>query len=312
MKSVQLDNETPMRLDLALASALGISRSKLQQVIKDGRVQVDGETATPHTAVNASSVITVDESVTAPKEGPKGELPALDILYEDADLLVLNKPAGVLVHPTSDSNEHTLADALLAVYPDMCTVGDVPLRAGLVHRLDREASGVLVAAKTREAFLFLKRQFKDRLTTKKYTVLVLGNVRGDAGTISFPIARSVTRGRMAARPHSQEGREAVTHFDVLERFPQCTLLDVAIETGRTHQIRAHFFALQHPVVGDPLYVQRGMKQMDAGRLFLHARELTLELPNGGTQTFTAPLAPELFQFLEELRARYANITTPRV
>lgn len=307
MKSVQLDNELPMRLDLALAGALGMSRNKLQQIIKDGRVHVDGAAATPHASVSKTSVVTIDESVTEAPAGPEGDLPALDILYEDVDLLVLNKQSGVLVHPTSDSNEHTVADALLAKYPDMRSVGDIPLRAGLVHRLDREASGVLVAAKTPEAFQFLKTQFKERLTTKKYTVLVLGTVRDEAGTIAFPIARSVSRGRMAARPNSQEGREAITHYDVIERFPQSTLLDVTIETGRTHQIRAHFFALQHPVVGDTLYVQRGMKQLDIGRLFLHARELTLELPSGGTQTFTAPLPPELQMFLEDMRHRYRNL-----
>lgn len=304
MKNVQLTNETPMRLDIALAEALGMSRNKLQQAIKDGRVQVDGVTATPHTSVTQDNVVSFEDSVTAAPTGPTGDLPTLDVLYEDADVVVLNKQSGVLAHPTPESNEFTLADALLAKYPEMRDVGDVSLRAGLAHRLDREASGVLVAAKTREAFQHLKHQFKERLTTKKYTVLVLGKVRDAAGTIAFPIARSVSRGRMAARPHSQEGREAVTHYDVLERFPQCTLLDVKIETGRTHQIRAHFFAMQHPVVGDKLYVQRGMKQMDIERLFLHARELTIDLPSG-EQTFVAPLAPELQGFLDDLRARYA-------
>ena len=135
-----------------------------------------------------------------------------------------------------------------------------------------EASGVLIVAKHRDAFTFLKRQFAERLTKKMYTVLVLGSVRDDAGVISFPIARAVSGGRMAARPLSQEGREAITHFDVLERFPHCTLLSVEIKTGRTHQIRAHFFAREHPVIGDTLYVQKGAKQLKLDRLFLHASD----------------------------------------
>lgn len=305
MKTVQLTNETPQRLDIALAGALSLSRSKLQQAIKDGHIYVDGNPATPHTPVTQKNVITFADVVTDPTKGPEGAMPALDILYEDTDIVVLNKPAGVLVHPAQEHNEYTLADALLAAYPAMAEVGDVSHRAGLVHRLDREASGVIIAAKTKTAFQHLKTQFANRLTTKKYTVLVLGKVRDEAGTISFPIARSASHGRMAARPQSQEGRDAITHYDVLERFPQCTLLDVHIETGRTHQIRAHFFALQHPVVGDTLYVQRGMKPMDIDRLFLHARALTVTLPNGEETTFTAPLAPELEHFLTELRARYA-------
>lgn len=305
MKTVQLTNETPQRLDIALAGALSLSRSKLQQAIKDGHIFVDGNPATPHTPVTLANVITFADVVTDPAKGPEGLLPTLDILYEDADVVVLNKPAGVLVHPAQEHNEYTLADALLAAYPAMAEVGDASHRAGLVHRLDREASGVIIAAKTKAAFQHLKTQFANRLTTKKYTVLVLGKVRDEAGTISFPIARSASHGRMAARPQSQEGRDAVTHYDVLERFPQCTLLDVHIETGRTHQIRAHFFALQHPVVGDTLYVQRGMKLMEIDRLFLHARALTVTLPNGEEKTFTAPLAPELEQFITELRARYA-------
>lgn len=304
MKTVQLTNEAPVRLDIALAEVLEISRSQAQRAIKDGKVLVDGIAPTPHTPVSQTNVVTFDPSVTAPLTAPTGELPELNVIYEDDDLVVLNKPAGVLVHPSPGHNEHTLADALLARYPAMATVGDISSRAGLVHRLDREASGVLIAAKTKEAFVHLKQQFIDRLTKKMYTVLVLGKVKDETGTINFPIARSATHGRMAARPQSQEGREAITHFDRVEEFPQSTLLDVTIETGRTHQIRAHFFAIQHPVVGDTLYTQKGLKQMDLDRLFLHARELTITIPSGETKTFVAPLAPELEQFLVDLRARY--------
>ncbi|MBI1907846.1 RluA family pseudouridine synthase [Candidatus Uhrbacteria bacterium] len=301
MQTLKLINDSPARLDVALQSVLPMSRSKLQKAIKDGKILVDGETTTPHAAVSSANAVTYDPELLAKPDEPTGTLPALDIISEDADVVVVNKPAGILSHAAPGTNEYTLADALMAHCPGMDKVGDDPVRAGLVHRLDRDASGVVVAAKTREAFLFLKRQFSERATTKRYAVLVLGELADDAGTISFPIARSVTHGRMAARPASQDGREAVTHFDVVERLPHATLLDVTIETGRTHQIRAHFFALQHPVVGDMLYTQKGLKQIDIGRLFLHARELTITLPSGIPQTFTAPLPQELTEVLERMR-----------
>lgn len=301
---IHLDNPEPSRLDTVLPALLGMSRSQVQKAIKEGLVQVDGKTATPHTNVTQDNVVTFDPVLTAPPSGPQGDLPSFDVLYEDTDVVVVNKPAGVLSHPAPKTNEHTLVDALKAKYPAIAGIGDTKERAGLVHRLDREASGVLIAAKTQAAFDHLKTQFAHRLTKKTYTVLVLGKVRDEAGTINFPIARSVTSSRMAARPSSQEGREAVTHYHIVERFPHCTLLDVQIETGRTHQIRAHFFALQHPVAGDTLYTQKGIKQFDLGRLFLHARELTVTLPSGEEKTFVAPLPPELQTVLGELHARH--------
>lgn len=301
MQTIRPTNTEPERLDIVVAGLLGMSRSKAQKAIKDGAVIVDGTPATPHMAVTAENAIAYAPDAFAAPAAPAGSMPVLDVVYEDDDMVVVNKPAGVLAHPTPESHELTLADALTARYPGMKTAGDQELRAGLVHRLDRDASGVVVAAKTKEAFALLKRQFAERRTVKRYTVLVLGNLTDDTGTIRFPIARSVSGGRMAARPLSQEGREAVTHYTVQERFGHATLLDVDIATGRTHQIRAHFFALQHPVVGDTLYVQKGLKQIDIGRLFLHARALTVTLPNGEEQTFTAPLPQALEDVLTRLR-----------
>lgn len=304
LKTITLSNIEPGRIDTILPPLLGMSRSQVQKAIKEGLVLVDGNQVTPHMSVSAENVVTFDPAVTAPKEAITGDMPVLDIIYEDDAVVVVNKPAGLLSHPTPTSHEFTLADALTAKYPEMKAVGDATERSGLVHRLDREASGIIISAKTSEAFAHLKRQFKERLTKKTYTVLVLGQVRDDVGTIDFPIARSVTSSRMAARPTSQEGSEAITNYTVTERFPHCTLLDVHIETGRTHQIRAHFFALQHPVAGDTLYTQKGIKQFELGRLFLHARELVIALPSGEEKTFTAPLPPELQGFLDDLRDRH--------
>lgn len=314
MKKVKLTNEAPGRIDHVLPPLLKLSRSAVQKAIKDGLVLVDGKAATPHTAVSAANMVTYDAVVTKPVVTELGAMPKLDVLYEDDSVVVVNKPAGMLSHPAPKTHEHTLADLLIATHPAMADVGDPSTklgagskeRGGLVHRLDREASGVIIAAKTADAFAWLKQQFSERLTKKTYTVLVLGSVKKDLGVIDFPIARSSTGGRMAARPNSQDGREAITHYDVVERFPHCTLLDVRIETGRTHQIRAHMFAMQHPVAGDTLYTQKGVKQFTLGRLFLHARELQIALPGGEEKTFTAPLPKELQVVLDELRTRHKH------
>jgi 23S rRNA pseudouridine1911/1915/1917 synthase len=299
MKSIVLPNIVPERLDIALAAHLGISRAKVQKMIAAERVFVDSILAKPNVPVTTTSQITIIDEVAAPSSAPQTPIP-LSILYEDNDVIVVNKPAGLLVHPTASSTEQTLVDALRAHVSDIENVGDDKKRAGIVHRLDKEASGVLIAAKTNTAFTHLKAQFANRQTEKNYTVLVLGSVIDDSGTITFPIARSKTQARMAARPHSQDGKEAITHFDVVQRYANATLLNVRIETGRTHQIRAHFFALGHPVAGDKLYVKRGIKQIPLNRLFLHARSLAINLPNGERSTFTAPLPSVLEDALKTL------------
>lgn len=293
MKSLKLTNETPERIDKAVSATLGISRSKAQKAINAGQVIVLGKEITPHTPVTSSDDIRYDASILEKKKKSLATPTKLDVLYEDDHVIVVNKPAGVLVHETEQSTEPTLVDALLAHAPQIADVGDDPRRAGIVHRLDKAASGVLIVAKTKEAFAFLKQQFQERTTQKKYTVLVRGAMDDPDGTINFPIERSKVHGRMAAKPESQGGKEAVTHWAVLKQYPHHALLDVTIETGRTHQIRAHMFAIGHPVAGDVLYRQRGLKPDDIGRLFLHARELTIPLPNGETKTFVAPLPAEL-------------------
>lgn len=300
MKTIEILGLEPKRLDIALAEVLELSRSKAQKIISDGRVLVNGKETNAHELVSSASKVEIADPA-APIIDPNAKPPApLDILYEDADVLVVNKPAGLLVHPTTASTEPTLLDLLRAHIPGLDAVGDDKARAGIVHRLDKLASGVLIAAKTPEAFTHLKAQFAQRLTEKRYTALVMGNVTDDTGIITFPIARSQSNARMAARPSSQEGKDAITHFDVLHRYASATLLDVRIETGRTHQIRVHFFALGHPVAGDELYNIRGVKQIPLGRLFLHARALTIDLPNGERKTFEAPLPPELELALTKL------------
>lgn len=299
MKRIELTNEKPERLDKVLSEILDVSRSKIQRAIKQGDVLVNGEQIATKELVNREDKVEANMSAFEIK---KSEYPApkLDILYEDDDVIVVNKPSGLIVHETETSDEPTLVDGLIAHDPAIAEVGDKRERAGLVHRLDKAASGVIIAAKNQTAFDFLKKQFKNRLVKKTYTVLVHGKMGDRAGTITLPISRAKSTGRMAAKPESQGGKPAVTHYDVVEQFPHHALLDVVIETGRTHQIRAHFFALGHPVAGDTLYKQKSQKLLDIGRLFLHARELTVTLPSGEEKTFTAPLPDELVNVLNSI------------
>ncbi len=285
-----------------LVEALKLSRSAAQELIETEAIRVNGKIPKAHLKVSAKDRVeltVVKEKKVSPK---KVKIPKLEIIYEDADVIVVNKPAGLLTHPAPNVDEPTLVDALIAHDKKIKNVGDDKKRAGIVHRLDRDASGLLIVAKTNAAFAHLKSQFQNRLTRKIYAVLVHGKIAKDHDTINWPIARSTTRkGKMAARPTSQEGREAVTHFDVVARYPHLTLLDVRIETGRTHQIRAHMFALGHHVVGDKLYFHKGVKGIGLDRLFLHAKELTITLPSGEEKTFTAPLPLELQSVLNSLK-----------
>jgi len=301
MKPTVLTIETPTRLDVALASTLGVSRSQVQKLIKEGLVNVKGKKVSAHLEVTPEDHVEVTKEMK--KKISKADLPKLNILFENDDVIFVNKPSGVLVHRATGQEGLALLDSLLKHSPKMKKAGAVEGRSGIVHRLDKEASGVLVAAKTDKAFKWLKQQFARRLTEKHYTVLVMGAVRENQGTIDFPIARSTTRARMAARPLSQEGKSAITHYEVIGRYTVGTLLDVRIETGRTHQIRAHMFAIGHPVAGDTLYVRKDIKPIALPRLFLHARSLTVELPSGVIKTVEAPLPKELEDSLNSLKKK---------
>jgi len=203
------------------------------------------------------------------------------IVFEDENYLVINKPAGLLTHSALPAgrqapgkNQASLVDWLVVQAPAIKTVGDEPAtRPGLVHRLDKETSGVMIVAKTQAAFESLKQQFANRQVKKEYLAWVYGKIAKDQGEINFSIARSESQARMAARPVSQGGKAALTEFLVLERKPHLTLVQAMPKTGATHQIRAHFFALGHPVVGDPLYKIKRYKQQAVSRMLLHARRL---------------------------------------
>ncbi|MFH1433855.1 MAG: RluA family pseudouridine synthase [Candidatus Uhrbacteria bacterium] len=315
------DTDDGARFDVYLSEVLSLSRGKVQRLIKDGIVMVNGKLAKSGLKLSTGDEIEVPEI----QEYQRVKISAaeLDILFEDDDVIVINKPSGLLVHRANETDHSsTLVDGLLAHYPEIATVGDDPVeRPGIVHRLDKTASGVMIVAKNQEAFEHLKEQFRSRRAQKKYIALVYGKIDEAAGEINFRIGRSKRTGKMVAKPANEappsrglagsrhgkaggKGKEAITLFEVIDRFAVATLLRVEIKTGRTHQIRAHLQAYDHPVVGDPLYKKKQMtniRPIELGRLFLHAAKLTIELPSGETKTFEAPLPDELANLLTKLK-----------
>ena len=235
------------------------------------------------------------------------------IIYEDGNVLILNKPAGLMVHPDGKSAEPTLADWIAERYPTLAEVGEAQLdahgepllRPGLVHRLDRETSGVIAVAKTQEAFEHLKEQFKNRLVEKVYCALVYGAVqirRGEEGSINAPIGRSRVSGRWTAVRPGEKTREALTEDRLRERFRDYTVLTVIPRTGRTHQIRVNLKSIGHAVVCDKVYAPKPFCPVAGlSRLGLHAEALSFTLPSGKWKSFSVPLPGDLAGALEALR-----------
>jgi 23S rRNA pseudouridine1911/1915/1917 synthase len=291
------------RLDRFIADALpGLSRTYLQSLIDEGLIQVDGLHRRAAFKMTAGQVVTVALPEIAEVEIVPEAIP-LDVLFEDDDLLVLNKPAGMVVHPAPGHPTGTLVNAILHHAPGISIGGSN--RPGIVHRLDKDTSGVMVVAKSDHAHGMLLEQWQRKSVGKHYTALVAGVVEEDEATIDAPIGRDPSN-RLRMAPH-RGGRDAVSHFTVEQRFDRCTLLDVLIETGRTHQIRVHLSMIGFPVVGDGLYgtnVSRALAtEYGLKRQFLHASRLTLDMPNGERRTFTASLAPDLGACLEWIEGK---------
>jgi 23S rRNA pseudouridine1911/1915/1917 synthase len=292
-----------MRLDRYVADELpDLSRSYIQQLIADGAVLVDGQVRRPSFKVTPGEVVTVDLPEVEESEILAEDIP-LDILYEDGDILLVNKPAGMVVHPAAGHATGTLVNAVLYHAPEISIHGST--RPGIIHRLDKDTSGVMVVAKSDRAQTLLVEQWLERAVQKRYVALVTGVVEEDTATIDVPIGRNqVNRQQMAT---SRSGREAITHFTVLDRFADSTLLDVTIDTGRTHQIRVHLNFIGFPVVGDTLYGNkvsaRIADELGLKRQFLHASTLGFAMPGSGeVRTFEAPLPADLQSALDKLYA----------
>jgi 23S rRNA pseudouridine1911/1915/1917 synthase len=308
MEFIVTSEDAGQRLDRFLVSQLpALSRSRIQTLMDEGRVQVDAVARKASHRVESGEVVAVD----IPDELPPGvesEPIPLDVLYEDEDVAVVNKPAGMIVHPGAGVTSGTMVAALLHRFggvTGLSTVGG-PLRPGIVHRLDKETSGVILVARADAAHRKLVEDFRDRLVEKIYIALLHGKIKGDAGSVVFPITRDLRRrSRMTAR--RREGREARTDWRARLRFDAFTIIEADLRTGRTHQIRVHFSALGCPVVGDTLYGAPRQERAGSellpplGRNFLHAARVSFGHPRTGKRIeVRAPLPPELVNYLAAL------------
>ncbi len=290
--------EPGLRLDKALADLTELSRVQANEQIKAGQVLVNGQVKKAKYTVKTGDVISYEvpeiEEVTYEAE----DIP-LDIIYEDADVAVVNKPQGMVVHPSAGHTSGTLVNALLYHIKDLSGINGV-LRPGIVHRIDKETSGLLMIAKNDSAHQALADELKEQKSLRKYHAIVHGNLPNDRGVIEAPIGRSDKDRKKQAV--TAKGKDAVTRFQVLERFGDYTLVELTLETGRTHQIRVHMAYIGHPVAGDEVYGPR--KTLKGHGQFLHAQTLGFTHPTTGElMTFSAP-EPAIFQeTLEKLRKK---------
>ena len=288
------------RLDMALARLMEITRSRAAVLIKQGHAKVNGN------AVSKAGVLLRMGDVIEcqlPEVIPDRAMPqpiALEILYQDADLAVVIKPRGMVVHPAAGNHEGTLVNALLYHLDELSGIGGVA-RPGIVHRLDKDTSGALLVAKNDAAHASLSRQLKAHTMERAYLAIVSGNLKADEGEIAGPIGRHKTkRKQMAVRP---DGKEAITRYNVIERLRGACLVEANLVTGRTHQIRVHMAHIGHPVLGDAVYGAGGRVKITGGQL-LHACRLGFEHPRTGERiSFTAALPEEFSHWLLKLRDR---------
>jgi 23S rRNA pseudouridine1911/1915/1917 synthase len=290
------DTEAGLRLDVVLAGRLGQSRAAVQRLIESSVVTIDGRVAGKGHLLRAGETVAYVLPPLRPTALRAEDVP-YTLVFEDAALLVVDKPAGVVVHPAPGHEHGTLVQGLLS----RGIAGGHESRPGIVHRLDRDTSGLLIVARTPDAHRRLVSQMARREIARRYVALLAGALPQDEGTIDAPLGRHV-RDRKRMSIHTTRPHRAVTHFVVRERLPGYTLLDVRLETGRTHQIRVHFAALGYPVAGDATYGDRAHRPAGLARQFLHAAHLEFAHPlSGAPLSFDAPLPADLAVFLNMLR-----------
>ena len=289
------------RIDAFLSEKLeDTSRVAVQRLIEKGKVLVNGKTVKPSYKVQEGDNIQVEEEIPVEVSLKAQEIP-LDIIYEDKDIIVVNKPKGMVVHPANGNPDGTLVNAIMAICKDSLSGIGGEIRPGIVHRLDKDTSGIIIIAKNDKAHINLSEQIKDHKVRKTYIALVRGIVKENEATINMPIGRSEKdRKKMAV---TKKGKEAITHFKVLERYDKYTLLQVNIETGRTHQIRVHLSQIGYPIVGDEVY-SNGKNEWNVKGQCLHAKSLEFTHPITGETMFLEAKLPEYFEnILKELENR---------
>lgn len=299
-----LDNKE--RLDKFLTENLQeFTRSQIKKQILAGEVFVNKELASVHRWLKKDDVIEIktNTSKADKKIIPHSLQPK--IIEQTADYLILEKPAGLLVHPTAKRETDTLAAWLQDNFPQIDKIGDDPIRPGIVHRLDRDVSGLMVVALTNDSFDSLKKQFQKRTTKKEYLALVHGAMKEMEGEINTPLERNKETGLIRAQRVLPSGKTAITLYQVVEKFINHTLIKVQIKTGRMHQIRAHLFSIGHSIVGDKLYQTKDLrkrnKTVDDARIFLHAHFLSFQDLNSQWHKYQSPLPKELKDFLKTIK-----------
>ena len=306
-KLIAASTDAGRRLDLFVAQGIPeLSRTRIQELVREGHIRVDGRIAKVSHRVAAGESIEIEVLPRPAPEALPEDLP-LDLLYMDDDFVIVNKPAGMVVHAGAGHSSGTLVNALLHRLGNLPAAGGA-LRPGIVHRLDRETSGAMVVARNDQAHEHLSERFRSRNVRKIYLALVHGKMARDSGTITLPISRDPRRRtRMTAR--AAKGRHARTDWRVVARLDRCTLVEAALHTGRTHQIRAHFAAIGHPVVGDTLYgAPRGLRAGTRNlplleRNFLHAASIGFSHPSSGAWVeVRAPLPRDLRVYFDQVGA----------
>ena len=302
MKTLVVDEiNKGKRLDSYISDNMDkISRSFAQKLIENQKVTINGKNEKASYKVCVGDKVQVDVPEAQDTKLKAQDIP-VEVVYEDKDIIVVNKPKGMVVHPANGNPDGTLVNAILAMCKDSLSGIGGEIRPGIVHRLDKDTSGLLIIAKNDEAHVKMSKQIQDRLVTKKYIALIRGVVKDDEATIDMPIARSkVDRKKMAV---DKDGKQAVTHFKVIKRYRGYTLLEIKIDTGRTHQIRVHMAKIGYPVVGDMVY-SNGKNEFGIEGQMLHAKSLEFSHPITGKKMHLEAPLPEYFtKVLEELDSR---------
>lgn len=308
MKLTVPEEKNGERLDKFLTENLPtLSRSQIQKLIKNESIVVNGIKAKSHTYLEAGDQISIlSTALEAPiRETTSPIFDDIKVIDEQPDYLVINKPAGLIIHEAPSLQEATLVDWLITTYPEVKGVGDNQVRPGIVHRIDKDVSGLLIVARTETGFKHFKKLFQNRTLKKIYTALVHDIIKRDIGMIDFPIERAAGGYRMAAKPKNQEGKPSETHFTVLRRFLHFTLAEILIKTGRTHQIRAHLSAYGNPIVGDNLYGTHTCKlanrKLGTKRIYLIASKLEFKDPAGEKKSYQLELPPEFTDLMATLK-----------
>ena len=293
MEKIIVNDNFDIRLDSYLASKLDISRSKIQKLIKDEKILVNEKTVSASYKVMEDDIISVNDeldfTITI-----KGEDIPLDIVYENDDLLVINKPSGMVVHPAPGNYTGTLVNALVGKF----SLSNNDIRPGIVHRLDKDTSGVMLVAKNDWTHEKLSEMIKNKDVKRTYLALVEGVINHETGTIDAPIGRSLDN-REKMMVTEINSKDSITHFKVLKRFSKYTLIECQLETGRTHQIRVHMAYINHPVVNDPIYGKK-VSNNDFGQL-LHSRKISFNNPRDGEElTFEVDAPQEFYDIMNDL------------